>query len=52
MKKLLLVLCIVAMAFGLVACSHDCDTCGKSGAEKYELFGQEVYLCDDCRNPF
>ncbi len=50
MKKLLLVLCIALMAFGLVACSHECESCGKDGASKVEIMGESGYLCENCES--
>ena len=48
MKKLLLILCVTAMTFGLVACNHTCELCGKDGASKVKVMGTSGYLCDSC----
>ena len=48
MKKLLLVLCIALMALGLVACNHECEGCGKDGASKVTVAGEDAYLCENC----
>ena len=50
MKKLLVLLCVGAMLLGFTACGHDCDVCGNSGAEEFDIFGETIYLCDDCQS--
>lgn len=50
MRKLLTVLLAALLLCGMLAgcATKECDICGKEGAGKEEVAGQEVYLCDDC----
>ena len=50
MKKILLILCVAFMTFGLVACNHTCELCGKDGASKVKVLGESGYLCDSCED--
>jgi len=50
MKKIIaltLVLCTLGV-FALTGCGKKCDICGKSGGKEANIFGQKVYICDDC----
>lgn len=50
MKKIIaltLVLCTLG-AFALTGCGKKCDICGKGGAKEANIFGQKVYICDNC----
>lgn len=53
MKKILVLVLALFMLCSLCACGTvECDVCGEQvssfNATEEELFGQTVYICDDC----
>lgn len=50
MKRILALIMVVITVMALSACGKKCDICGESGGKKYELMGQKVYVCDDCKS--
>ena len=50
MKKIIAAIMVVITVMALSACGKKCDICGESGAKKYELMGQKIYVCDDCKS--
>ena len=54
MKKIITLLCVLAMALSLVACGEKfhCDFCEKDkSGTKYttEILGEEITYCKDCK---
>lgn len=49
MKKIVLVMMVVCTLLFAAACGKECDICGEKGRGKTEeVFGKEVFVCNDC----